>query len=163
MPRRSNLALAVGPALPTIDKVDEEWPPEPKKLDRPVISCKSAAWAKRVPLEHELKSLLVVCDGGYLVAHVRGNRRLSLRAVKNMLQVQQARLADPADLPKFGVTPGTLYPFNDALWSRLQLIDKDVLEMDWVTTNYGNRRQYVIFPPSRLLEAENHRVGDFEE
>lgn len=134
-----------------------------RALSAPVVSCRSAATAKRVPLDHELKSLLIACDHGYhVVAHVRGSRRLSLRAVKNALNVQQARLADLSDLAEFGAKPGTLSPFNRQLWIRTQLIAREVLAMEWVTTNAGDDRGYVVFAPGLLLQAPDHLVGDFE-
>ncbi len=167
MPANMNLAL-VPPAASSIDEIVGRWSNPgssltPKDLDREVISCRSAARAKRVPLERELKSLLLACDGDYVVAHVRGSRRLSLRAIKNELGVQQALLADLADLTRFDVSPGTLYPFKGTLWAKPQLITEEVLELDWVTTNYGDRSKYVEFSPTLLLEAADHRVGRFEE
>ncbi len=163
MPANTNLALVPAPA-PPVDEGVERWKKlEPKDLDRRVFSCRSAARAKGVPLEHELKSLLIAYDGDYLVAHVRGNRRLSLRAVKNEMEAEQARLADPADLNMFDVSRGTLFPFKDTLWAKPQLITEEVLELDWVTTNYGDLSKYVEFPPRLLLKAADHRVGHFEK
>lgn len=136
------------------------------ELDRPVISCESAAKAKDIPLDNELKSLLIACDHGrHIVAHVRGSRRLSLRAVKRALKVREARLADPSDLDKYGVVPGSLCPFNERLWLETQLIEVEVLAMRWVTTNAGDqkRKSYVIFPPELLRHARDYMVGHFEE
>jgi prolyl-tRNA editing enzyme YbaK/EbsC (Cys-tRNA(Pro) deacylase) len=185
MPPHANLALVtapdatlkiadlgVGSALDSLEaapeRVDAPWSnPGPwlrrRALSAPVVSCRSAATAKRVPLDHELKSLLITCDHGYhVVAHVRGSRRLSLRAVKNALNVRQARLADLPDLAEFGAKPGTLSPFNRLLWIRTQLVAREVLAMRWVTTNAGDDRGYVVFAPELLLQAPNHLVGDFE-
>lgn len=167
MRANTNLALVPAPAS-SIDESVERWSNPgssltPKDLDREVISCRSAARAKRVPLERELKSLLLACDGDHVVAHVRGSRRLSLRAIKNELGVQQALLADLAVLTRFDVSPGTLYPFKDTLWAKPQLITEEVLELDWVTTNYGDRFKYVEFSPRLLLEAADYRVGHFEK
>lgn len=136
------------------------------ELDWPVISCESAARAKDVPLDHELKSLLITCDRGrHIVAHVRGGRRLSLRAVKRALKVREARLADPCDLDEYDIKPGSLCPFNEQLWPKTQLIAVEVLAMRWVTTNAGerDRKSYVVFSPQLLRQAQDCLVGHFEE
>jgi prolyl-tRNA editing enzyme YbaK/EbsC (Cys-tRNA(Pro) deacylase) len=186
MPPHANLALIpavdatleiynldVAPEIPdleaTSESLEDPWSNpglrlERRELSAPVVSCRSAAAAKDVPLEHELKSLLIACGHGYhIVAHVRGSRRLSLRAVKNALKVRQARLADLSDLAKFGAKPGTLSPFNDQLWVKKQLISRQVLALGWVTTNAGDDCGYVRFDPVLLLKARTHLVGEFEE
>ena len=69
------------------------------ELSERVVSCEEAADAKGVPLHHELKSLLLICDHGYALAHLHGDRRLSLRAVKDAMGTRQARLAAQSEAP----------------------------------------------------------------
>jgi prolyl-tRNA editing enzyme YbaK/EbsC (Cys-tRNA(Pro) deacylase) len=133
------------------------------QLGGPVISCESAANAKGVPAEHELKSLLIDCDRGRVLAHVRGDRRLSLREIKKALALRQARLAAPQVLRGMGIAPGTLHPFHPALWPGVHLIARQVLAMPWVTTNAGKPDAYLVFTPLILLRATHLSVGDFEE
>jgi len=131
-------------------------------LDRPVVSCESAAMAKGVALEHELKSLLLACDHGFVLAHVRGDQRLSLRAVKSTLALEQARLAAPSALESLGLSPGTIHPFHPNLWRLTQLITRQVLMLPWVTTNAGELTRYVRFDPVILLRARQFVIGDYE-
>jgi prolyl-tRNA editing enzyme YbaK/EbsC (Cys-tRNA(Pro) deacylase) len=131
-------------------------------LDRQVVSCESAAAAKGVALEHELKSLLITCDHGHVVAHVRGSRRLSLRAVKRALAVQQARLAGPLVLSDLELLPGTIHPFHPRLWQMVHLVTCQVLAMPWVTTNAGQLESYVVFDP-QILRNLGPIVENFEE
>jgi prolyl-tRNA editing enzyme YbaK/EbsC (Cys-tRNA(Pro) deacylase) len=127
-------------------------------LSDPVISCASAAAAKGIPLEHELKSLVIETDAGLVVAHIPGNRRLSLRAVKRCLPTAQARLAN---LGALDLLPGTVHPFHALLWPLHHLVTREVLDLGWVSTNAGKLTTYVIFDPALLLRARLVSVDDF--
>lgn len=142
------------------------------QLPLPVVSCESAARAKGFPLERELKTLVIDAtttqsiDPGaraLLVAHVRGDRRLSLRAVKRALGVTQARLAGNDSLDDLGVEPGTIHPFQPALWGLRHLVAREVLSLPWVTTNSGRLDGFIVFDPVILLRAECIVVDNLEE
>lgn len=130
------------------------------RLDGPVGSCESAAAAKGVPLEHELKSLVLEYDAGLALVHIRGDRRLWLRAVKRSLPSRQAKLVGKDVLANLGVEMGTVTPFHPVLWELPQLISREVLALPWVTTNAGVLDEYVIFAPSLLLRARDTKIGD---
>jgi prolyl-tRNA editing enzyme YbaK/EbsC (Cys-tRNA(Pro) deacylase) len=132
------------------------------RLAAPVSSCAEAAKAKGVDLEHELKSLLVTTDQGLVLAHTRGNRRLSLRAIKHTLGTDQARLAALSELGNIGLNRGTVCPFTPVLWTMRQVVAREVLGMAWVTTNAGEPDLYVVFDPLLLLRAPAISAGDFE-
>jgi prolyl-tRNA editing enzyme YbaK/EbsC (Cys-tRNA(Pro) deacylase) len=129
------------------------------KLNDPVVSCESAAAAKGVGLGHELKTLVFEADLGLALAHLRGDRRLSLRAVKRCVPTRQAKLASVATLASLGVEPGTVTPFHPLLWGLPHVISRDVLDLNWVTTNAGVRDEYVVFDPVLLLRARDTRVA----
>jgi prolyl-tRNA editing enzyme YbaK/EbsC (Cys-tRNA(Pro) deacylase) len=133
------------------------------RLAEPVVSCSEAAVAKGVPLERELKSLLLECDHGRVLVHLRGDHRLSLHAVKRALAVRQARLASPSAVQALGVSPGTLHPFHPALWTTTTyLIARGLFSLPWVTTNAGHPNEYIVFDPLVLLRAPRILVGEFE-
>lgn len=132
------------------------------QLEKPVISCRSAAEAKRIPLEHELKSLLIDCDGERALVHIRGNRHLSLRDVKNALALREAKLTDPDFLHQMDISPGTLHPFHSALWGGTHLITNQLLSLPWVSTNAGTPREFVVFDPLILMRAKHVSLGNFE-
>jgi prolyl-tRNA editing enzyme YbaK/EbsC (Cys-tRNA(Pro) deacylase) len=127
-------------------------------LSKPVISCASAAAAKGIPLGHELKSLVIEIESGLVVAHIPGDRRLSLRAVKRCLPTAQARLAN---LDGLDLLPGTVHPFHALLWPLHHLVAHEVLDLGWVSTNAGELTTYVIFDPALLLRARRVSVDDF--
>lgn len=87
---------------------------------------------------------------------------LSLRAIKLALNVAQARLAPDHELGALGLEPGTVHPFAPTLWDMKQLVTREVLRLDWVTTNAGEPDRYVVFDPALLLSAPAISVGDFE-
>src|SRR5579872_3117707 len=100
---------------------------QPFPLSERVVSCEEAADAKGVPLHHELKSLLLVCDRGWALAHLHGDRHLSLRAVKDAMGTRQARLASPSELRQLGLDSGTVQPFHQQLWTIPQLLERTLL------------------------------------
>lgn len=96
------------------------------------------------------------------MVHIRGNRKLSLRAVKRQLQVNQAHLSSAHELAALDIEPGTVHPFDPALKRLPQLLSREVLALDWVTTNAGRLDRYVVFDPVILQRAPVCVVGDFE-
>lgn len=135
---------------------------ERRYLSQPVMSCEEAARAKGVELERELKSLLLRTSRGRVLVHVRGNRHLSLRMVKRSLGGEQAQLASRAELASLQLAPGTIHPFAPTLWRLPQLVTREILRLEWVTTNAGEANTYVVFEPHMLLAAPQVLVGAFE-
>jgi prolyl-tRNA editing enzyme YbaK/EbsC (Cys-tRNA(Pro) deacylase) len=133
------------------------------RLKRPAVSCTDAAEAKNIPLEHELKSLLLSSSRGLLLVHLRGDKRVSLRKVKNVLGADEARLAEPSVLARLGISPGTLHPFHPAMWTGLHLLASPVTQLPWVSTNAGRPDEYVVFDPMILTRATNLSVCEIEE
>src|SRR5258708_5564540 len=79
---------------------------------------------------------LCISDG-IVVVHVPGTKMISLRSVKRALGVKQARLASLSKLAELALTPGTVSPVLDPVWSLRHLISSDVLDLEYVTTNNG--------------------------
>lgn len=134
----------------------------PRWLDRDVFSCAQAAAAKNFPLENELKTLVLRTTGGVCAVHIRGDRRLSLRAVKRFLNVREARLLPLPEMISIGLTPGTVCPFTEPVLNMPQLLSNAVLDLKLTTTNNGKPNGYVVFDPHLLLKVPNIRKGDFE-
>jgi prolyl-tRNA editing enzyme YbaK/EbsC (Cys-tRNA(Pro) deacylase) len=131
-------------------------------LDNEVISCSEAAAAKNVPLQNELKTLILQTTGGLYAVHLRGNHRLSLRAVKRFLHVKEARLLSIQEMGSIGLTPGTVCPFLLPVWNMKQLLSSTLLDLKFATTNNGTLDGYFIFHPELLLKVPHVELGDFE-
>lgn len=136
---------------------------ETRALAAPVVSCEQAANAKGIELQRELKSIVVQTRMGCIAVHTRGDRDVSLRKVKRELGLKEAYLASPEVLQKMGLEPGTVSAVRDPVWSMLNLITKQVLDLDLVSTNDGTLTNYVLFDPQILTTNPRHQVGDFEE
>ncbi len=132
-----------------------------RPLPRDVVTCEEAASAKHIPLANELKTLLLRTSNGLMALHLRGDRRASLRAVKAVLPVKQAYLAEDSDLAELGLAPGTVCAVLDPIWKLPHLISRSVLDLKWVSTNSGTQNSFFRFSPRILLKAKPI-VGDFD-
>jgi prolyl-tRNA editing enzyme YbaK/EbsC (Cys-tRNA(Pro) deacylase) len=131
-------------------------------LDREVVSCRQAADAKNLPLQNELKTLILRTTSGIYAVHLRGDQMLSLRAVKRFLHVKEAHLLSVLELSNIGLTPGTVCPFLPPVWNMPQLLSSKLLDLEFATTNNGTLTGYFIFKPQLLLNVPHVELGDFE-
>ena len=121
-----------------------------------------AAAEKNVPLKNELKTLVLQTTDGLCAVHLRGDRRVSLRAVKRFLHVKEARMLSPVEMVSIELTPGTVCPFLPPVWNMHQLLSSAVLDLEFATTNNGRQDGYFLFEPQLLLKVPNVEVGNFE-
>lgn len=135
---------------------------EDHRLVRPVVTCAQAAAAKGIPLEDELKTLLLITCRGLVALHLPGDGAASLRRVKDVLDVRQACLAAPDDLRARGLLPGTVSAVRNPVWSLPHLVSARLLRRKLVSTNNGTRFGYHVFRPDILLSADSVLIGEFE-
>ena len=161
------LAATIGadndPHDPHPPSVSEHAPGEtmrPAWLARQVVTCREAAAARGVPLQNELKTLIIETPGGLVAAHVTGDSEIALRAVKDLLEIDQAQLASPQTLRNLDLSPGTISAVLNPVWSLPHLVDRAVLKLSFVTTNNGTTTGYFRFSPSILLSAWSITVAD---
>jgi len=132
------------------------------KLDKPVVTCVEAAQAKGIPLENELKTLLLETSNGFVAVELPGDATASLRKIKDTLEVKKAHLAGHETLTQLGLEIGTVSAVRAPVWDMQHLISRRLLNLSEVSTNSGNKKGYYRFEPLLLLKAE-HLIGDFEE
>lgn len=120
-------------------------------LPQSVISCREAANIKRIPLVNELKTLILETSNGPCAVNLTGNKQLSLRKVKNKLQIDNVCLASLDALKNLNMLPGTVCPFLPQVWFLPNLIDTSILDLEFVSTNNGTRNKCITFPPNLLL------------
>lgn len=130
-------------------------------LEHDVISCEEAAIAKKIPLKNELKSLLIHYDKGLCLVSVCGDNNVNLRNIKKILACRQAFMASKSELQILNLRPGTVCPFLEQTIDMLQLFDKRIFELEFLSTNNGNRNEYIKFPPTVLLKCNNYIIDDF--
>lgn len=151
-----------------VEKLQNSSEPPGKRLQvyslkKEVISCDEAAEARGVPLFNELKTMILSTTNGYVAVHLPGDGQISLRAVKNALEVKNAFIAPAEEIYKLELSPGTVSAVLEPVWSMPHLFSKRVLTLDFVTTNNGTRSQYFKFDPIELLNASNYLLGQFEK
>jgi prolyl-tRNA editing enzyme YbaK/EbsC (Cys-tRNA(Pro) deacylase) len=132
------------------------------KLASPVITCEEAAEARGIALANELKTLILDTSSGLIAVHLPGDGVLSLRAVKDFIEAEEAYLADPETLQRLGLTSGTISAILEPIWSLPHLISRRVFTLDTVMTNNRTKTGYFSFDPVMLTRAENVRIGEFE-
>lgn len=133
------------------------------KLDKPVVTCMEAARAKGIPLENELKTLILQTSNGPVAVELPGDGEASLRNIKDALEVKNAHLAATETLAQLGLEPGTVSAVRDPVWDMPHLVSRRLLKFNEVSTNSGHRKGYYRFDPLLLLEAEKVIIGDFEK
>jgi prolyl-tRNA editing enzyme YbaK/EbsC (Cys-tRNA(Pro) deacylase) len=131
-------------------------------LEEAVVTCEEAAAAKCIPLENELKTLVLATSRGYVALNLPGASLADFRAVKTALEVEQACLAPPDELEALGLSPGTVCAVKRPVWGMPFLISRRLLQLPFVSTNDGTLRGFYKFDPALLLEARSVMLGDFE-
>lgn len=133
-----------------------------RTLRTPVISCQEAAIARGIPLDQELKTLILETSNGILAVHLPGDGQLSLREIKRQCNVEHAHLATPETLEHLGLSPGTVSAVLEPVWSMRQFVSPRVFDVAEIMTNNGTLTGYFSFSPSILAAAVNSRVVECE-
>lgn len=131
------------------------------KLDRNVVSCEEAAEAKGIPLNKELKTLVLATENGLISISLPANYSVSYWKIMIEENLSQVSLATKNDLDSLSLLPGTVTPLIEPLWSMRQLLDKKLFNMNIMSTNNGTLNGYVEFNPKIILDAPNVHIGDF--
>ena len=130
-------------------------------LPHNVISCIDAATAKMIPLEHELKSLVLKTDKGIYILSLLGSMFADFRAVKRFLGIKEASMASEEDLKDIGLEKGAVCPVLKDIWEMPQLVSQEVFALDYVSTNSGKLNSCIMFNPNELLKHSNLFIGAF--
>ena len=135
----------------------------PLTLDHSVISCEQAASAKKIPLSHELKTLILNTSVGMVAVNLRGDRQVDLKKIKKFLFCRQACQASNEQLMTIGLVRGAVSAVLNPVWSMPILVSESLLSLEFVSTNNGSNKEYFKFRPHTLLHAPNVRVGNFDK
>lgn len=133
------------------------------ELEHEVISCVQAAEAKGIHVKNELKTLVLETSKGICTINISGEKQISLRKIKKFLQVNEAHLASNEILNILNLIPGAVCPFLNQLFVLPMLIDKDILNLQFLSTNNGTRNRFILFPPDLLTMSPNHYIDSFSK
>jgi prolyl-tRNA editing enzyme YbaK/EbsC (Cys-tRNA(Pro) deacylase) len=132
-------------------------------LPREVITCKEAAAARNIALRNELKTMILRTSSGLVAAHVPGDCKIDLRAVREIMEVDRAFIAPISDLKNLGLDRGTVSPVLNPVWSLPHLIDRRVMKLNFVAANNGTTTGHFRFTPAALLAASSYTLADFAQ
>lgn len=123
-------------------------------------TARAAAEAVGCELSQIVKSLVLVCDGAYVLALVPGDQRADEQAVAAAVPAELVRVARPEEvLHATGFEPGGVAPFPQRAVT-LTLIDRSFFGHDVVWVGAGTDRHMAALPPAELQRLTRARPVD---
>ena len=135
----------------------------PNAYDFDVETCIDASKARGVPLEREIKHVVFEFREGLFMVHVQGDKFISNRKVKNFLSIKNLKKANLTKHFNNKFRKGTVCPFIEPFFSMNHLVDESLLNFDWLSTNDGTLRGYIIFETSLLTHLNRIHFGNFSK
>ena len=113
-------------------------------------SARAAAEAVGCALSQIVKSLVLVCDGAFVLALVPGDVRADERAVAEAVSAREVRVAKADEVRKAtGFEPGGVAPFPQRAVSRV-LMDRSLLAHQTVWIGAGTTSHMAALSPAEL-------------
>jgi prolyl-tRNA editing enzyme YbaK/EbsC (Cys-tRNA(Pro) deacylase) len=123
-------------------------------------TAREAARAVGCELGQIVKSLVLVCDGAYVLALVPGDRRADEDAVRAAVEAREMRVAKPDEvLHATGFEPGGVAPFPQRAITQT-LMDRSFFGHDEVWIGAGTSSHMASLRPSELLRLSGARAVD---
>jgi len=123
-------------------------------------TARAAAEAAGCELAQIVKSLVLVCDGAYVLALVPGDRRADEDAIAAILETEHVRVATPDEVVHAtGFEPGGVAPFPQRAITRT-LIDRGLLGHAVVWIGAGSPSHMASLPPIDLQRLAAASVVD---
>jgi Cys-tRNA(Pro) deacylase len=123
-------------------------------------TAKEAARAVGCELRQIVKSLVLVCDGAYVLALVPGDRRADERAVATAVHATEVRIARPQEvMHATGFEPGAVAPFPQRAITQT-LMDKSLFEHEIVWIGAGSASHMASIGPAELLRLAKAQPVD---
>jgi Cys-tRNA(Pro) deacylase len=114
-------------------------------------TARDAAQAVGCELAQIVKSIVLVCDGAYVLALVPGDRRADEQAVAAAVGAGEVRVARPEEVVQAtGFDPGGVAPFPQRAVSRT-LIDRSFLQHSVVWVGAGTSQHMAALAPEELM------------
>jgi prolyl-tRNA editing enzyme YbaK/EbsC (Cys-tRNA(Pro) deacylase) len=111
-----------------------------------------AARAIGCELGQIVKSLVLVCDGAYVLALVPGDRRANEEAVREIVGAEEVRIAKPDEVVHAtGFEPGAVAPFPQRAVTRT-LMDTSLFAHEEVWIGAGTSSHMASLRPAELLK-----------
>jgi Cys-tRNA(Pro) deacylase len=126
-------------------------------------TARDAARAVGCELAQIVKSIVLVCDGAYVLALVPGDRRADLPAVAEITGASEVRVARPDEVVHAtGFEPGGVAPFPQRAVTRT-LIDRSLLQWEIVWIGAGTASHMAALAPAELARLAGARAFDLTD
>jgi Cys-tRNA(Pro) deacylase len=123
-------------------------------------TAREAARAVGCELSQIVKSLVLVCDGAYVLALVPGDQRADEKAVASAVPADHVRVARPEEVVHAtGFEPGGVAPFPQRAVAQT-LIDPSLLRHDVVWIGAGTNAHMAALAPAELQRLTRARSVD---
>jgi prolyl-tRNA editing enzyme YbaK/EbsC (Cys-tRNA(Pro) deacylase) len=131
-----------------------------EELPHGTPTARAAADALGCELAQIVKSVVLVCDGAYVVALVPGDRRADEAGVAGAVGAQAVRLARPAEVVEAtGFEPGGVAPFPHR-YVREVLLDRSLLGQAAVWIGAGTSDHMAVLTSADLQRLTEARPVD---
>jgi prolyl-tRNA editing enzyme YbaK/EbsC (Cys-tRNA(Pro) deacylase) len=123
-------------------------------------TAREAARAVGCELGQIVKSLVLVCDGAYVLALVPGDRRADEDAVRSAVGAEEVRVAKADEvLHATGFEPGAVAPFPQRAVTQT-LMDTSFFGYEEVWVGAGSSSHLASLRPSELLKLSGAKSVD---
>ena len=123
-------------------------------------TARDAAEAVGCDLSQIVKTLVLVCDGAFVLALVPGDRRADESAVGAAVSAQLVRVARPDEVVHAtGFEPGAVAPFPRRAVTQA-LMDRSLFVHDVVWIGAGTASHMASIAPAELLRLSGARAVD---
>lgn len=120
-------------------------------------TAREAARAIGCELAQIVKSVVLVCDGAYVLALVPGDRRADEDAVRALVGAREVRVAAPDEVVHAtGFEPGAVAPFPQRAITQT-LMDTSFFGFDEVWIGAGTSSHMASLRPAELLKLSGAR------
>ncbi len=131
-----------------------------EQFDGGTPTARDAAAAVGCELSQIVKTIVLVCDGAYVLALVPGDRRADERAVADAVGASSVRVATAAEVREAtGFDPGGVAPFPQREVAHA-LIDRSLLGYGVVWIGAGTAAHMASLPPADLARLAGARTFD---
>jgi prolyl-tRNA editing enzyme YbaK/EbsC (Cys-tRNA(Pro) deacylase) len=131
-----------------------------EELQSPAATARAAAEALGCDLDQIVKSLLLVCDGAFVMALVPGDARADLDAVAGVLGASDVRVGKPDEVVAgTGFEPGGVAPFPHRSVATV-LMDSALLARPRVWIGAGTEFHMAALSPYDLQRLTGARAVD---
>lgn len=123
-------------------------------------TAREAARAAGCSLAQIVKTLVLVCDGAYVLALVPGDRRADEAAVAAAVDAREVRIARPEEVVHAtGFEPGGVAPFPQRAVAQA-LMDRSLFEHEVLWIGAGSESHMAEIGPSELSRLAGARAVD---